>query len=132
MPTTVTRRYHFESAHWLPKVPETHKCSKKHGHNYEMEITCGGDVDNVGFIIDFWDLDTIIKPFINEVDHRMLNEVEGLENPTAELIARWFFDGIDDIIKRKYTGFWLQSVRIDETKDCSATYTRGYDTEPVK
>src|SRR5215472_10689585 len=91
MLTTVTRRYHFEAAHWLPKVPDTHKCHRVHGHNYEVEIACGYGVRSNGFVIDFFDLDAIVNPIIAEVDHYTLNDVDGLENPTAELIAAWFW-----------------------------------------
>lgn len=116
MTTTITRRYHFEAAHFLPGVPEGHKCKRLHGHNYEMEITVTGPQHPVtGFIIDFWDLDKVVQPYIDLVDHRLLNDIGGLSNPTAELIAQWFIDGIGDL-----GNITITNLRIYETKDCWA------------
>jgi len=112
---SVTRRYHFEAGHWLPNVPEGHKCKRQHGHNYELEVTVSGVPDNrTGFIIDFWDLDKVVHPVIELVDHRNLNDIGGLENPTAENIALWFVEHL-----------WvphatISRVRVYETKDCWA------------
>ncbi len=120
MPTTVTRRYHFESAHWLPKVPETHRCRRPHGHNYFSDITITDDfVDPNGFIIDFWDLDKIVQPLLDLVDHHTLNNVEGLENPTAELIAMWFAHKIHSQLPGSLS---VHHVRVYETRDCWADY----------
>jgi 6-pyruvoyltetrahydropterin/6-carboxytetrahydropterin synthase len=111
--TTITRRYHFESAHWLPGVPTTHKCHRLHGHNYELEITLEGEPDSqTGFVMDFWDLDELVMPWISIIDHRTLNDVKGLENPTAEHIAAWFLD--------KMRSHGAVHIRIYETKDCWA------------
>jgi len=113
MPTTITRRYHFESAHWLPHVAEDHKCHRIHGHNYELEVTVGGFVGHNGFIIDFWELDKIVQPLIDLVDHRCLNDVHGLYNPTAEIISLWFLDNIGVKVS-------VINCRVYETKDCWA------------
>lgn len=121
MPLQITRRYHFEAAHWLPGVPETHKCHRIHGHNYHMDVTVEGMQDNkTGFIVDFWDLDTIIEPIIKRVDHYMLNDVAGLENPTAENIARWFYGELFNSPLNQC----LKSIRIYETLDCWADYSK--------
>lgn len=111
--TTISRRYHFEAAHWLPHVAPTHKCRRLHGHNYEVELTVAGTVGDNGFIVDFWDVDKAVQPLIEQVDHRTLNEIGGLENPTAELIAAWFLTrlGVHGVV----------TVRLYETKDCWAT-----------
>lgn len=118
MITTITRRYHFESAHFLPLVPDRHKCKRLHGHNYIMDVTVSGSIDAVGFLIDFWDLDRYVSPLVTYVDHRLLNDVEGLENPTAEYIAAWFLkhlQRIDGPSNWRVTG-----VRIYETLECWA------------
>lgn len=121
MGLSITRRYHFESAHFLPNVPEGHKCKRMHGHNYEMEVTVMGPVDRVGFIIDFWDLDKIVQPIIELVDHRVLNDA--IMNPTAEHIAVWFLD------KLPHPG--IVNIRIYETKDCWCDATRPYAGPPI-
>jgi 6-pyruvoyltetrahydropterin/6-carboxytetrahydropterin synthase len=118
MQSSVTRRYSFEAGHWLPLVPEGHKCARQHGHNYDIEVTVAGEVDRIGFVIDFWDLDKIVEPLIAKVDHRMLNDIEGLSNPTAEYIASWFFEHIRNAWSA--SSCVLQKVRVYETKDCYA------------
>jgi 6-pyruvoyltetrahydropterin/6-carboxytetrahydropterin synthase len=90
MKTSITRVYRFEAAHFLPLVPEGHRCRRMHGHNYAVEITCEGTIGEDGFILDFAKLDQLVGPMLVEVDHRLLNEIEGLSNPTAEIIAQWF------------------------------------------
>lgn len=114
----ITRRYFFESAHWLPKVPETHRCHRLHGHGYVLDVSLEGELDDSGFIIDFWELDAIMKPLLDRVDHRTLNDVEGLENPTAELIAQWFIQRIC------IDGVKVSEISVHETPDAIATVTR--------
>lgn len=116
MSTTISRRYSFEAAHWLPKVPEEHKCHRIHGHNYEIDITVEGIVLNNGFLIDFWDLDKVVDPLVAAIDHRTLNDIVGLENPTAELIGQWFLDKLPR---------YVSSVRVYETKNCWADVSHG-------
>lgn len=120
MPSTaITRRYHFEAAHFLPKVAEGHRCKRMHGHNYELEVTVGGkEIDETGFVLDFWDLDKIIQPIIEAVDHRTLNDIPGLDNPTAENIAAWFF--VNAQRKLPIAAGRVLSIRVYETKDCWA------------
>lgn len=114
-----SRRYHFEAAHWLPGVAETHKCHRIHGHNYEFEITLTGALDpTTGFIMDFWDMDKAVQPLIDAVDHRLLNDIPGLQNPTAELIAAWILEHVRDRLPPDVT---LAEVVVWETKDCRAT-----------
>lgn len=120
MTTTVTRRYHFEAAHFLPNVPDTHRCKRMHGHNYEFDVTIAGSPDERGFLLDFYELDNIVKPnVIDIIDHRTLNDINGLKNPTAELIAEWIATTIAGFIPRHLR---LSHVRVYETKDCWADY----------
>jgi 6-pyruvoyltetrahydropterin/6-carboxytetrahydropterin synthase len=118
---TITRRYHFEAAHFLPHVPEGHKCKRMHGHNYEVEITVAGLLNEAGFIVDFWDLDKLVQPLIDLIDHRTLNDIVGLANPTAENIAMWFL-GRFESTARPYK---IIAVRVYETKDCWADCRAG-------
>lgn len=112
---SITRRYSFEAAHWLPKVHEDHKCHRVHGHNYEIEVTVTKPIQDDGFLIDFWDLDKVVAPLVEMVDHRTLNDIPGLQNPTAELIAGWFVDRLPN---------YVSSVKVFETKDCWANQER--------
>jgi len=115
MKRSVTRRYCFEAAHWLPGVPEGHKCRRVHGHNYEIEVTLQGIPDHRGFILDFFEMDAIVDPIVARIDHRTLNDIAGLENPTAELIAAWFTKQI-----KLPDSTSLKRIRVYETKDCWA------------
>lgn len=127
----VTRRYTFEAGHWLPKVGPAHKCARKHGHNYEFDVVLWGDIGQDGFLIDFWDLDALVEPIIALVDHQMLNDIPGLDNPTAEKIAWWLIDKIYEMRVAPPQGAGLAAeainrcrqieVTVFETKNCSAT-----------
>jgi 6-pyruvoyltetrahydropterin/6-carboxytetrahydropterin synthase len=108
--TKIGRTYRFESAHHLPLLPEGHKCKNLHGHNYRVDIVMRGTLDPRGFVKDFAEIDAEIMPLIKKLDHRLLNEVEGLENPTAEIIAIWFFQRIEG----------CERVRVYENDDCWA------------
>lgn len=122
---TVERRYHFESAHWLPMVPEDHRCRRMHGHNYQVLVQAyrdGADVDERGFVLDFFELDTAVQPIIGMIDHRCLNDIPGLDNPTAELIGAWFLGKLEN---RLPEGVHVNTVVVYETKDCCAIVTRS-------
>ncbi len=110
--TAICRTYRFEAAHFLPNVHREHKCRRMHGHNYRVDIWVAGPVEATGFVMDFFDLDEVVSPLVRNLDHRVLNEVLGLENPTAELIAAWFFERL------KCAG--ITAVRVYETDDCFA------------
>lgn len=108
--TRVGRTYRFEAAHRLPLLPVNHKCHNMHGHNYRVSLTVCGLVDKRGFVMDFAELDALVMPLIARLDHKVLNEVEGLENPTAEVIATWFFERVTN----------CERVRVYENDDCWA------------
>lgn len=95
MKVRLVREYRFEAAHRLPNVPEGHKCQRLHGHSFKIEISIAGPVnDQTGWFIDFGDLDAIWAPIYDALDHRYLNDVPGLENPTSELLSRWLWQRI--------------------------------------
>ncbi len=95
MQTRICRTYRFELAHHLPLLPEGHRCRNLHGHNYRVDIVLRGALDPRGFVKDFAEIDAEVMPLIKKLDHRLLNEVEGLENPTAEIISAWFFQRVE-------------------------------------
>ena len=82
----------FEAAHRLPRVPEQHKCFRLHGHSFRVELAVSGPVDeHAGWLIDYADIERAWAPLLARLDHRYLNEIEGLENPTSEVLARWIW-----------------------------------------
>ncbi|WP_445219953.1 6-carboxytetrahydropterin synthase QueD [Bradyrhizobium sp. Pa8] len=113
----ISQAFRFEAAHRLPNVPATHRCSRMHGHSYRIEVQVAGPMDPVtGFVVDFSDLEESFVEILNALDHQCLNEVEGLENPTAENIAIWIWERLH----RKFQQ--MSSVRVYETSDAWAEY----------
>ncbi|HMO30299.1 6-carboxytetrahydropterin synthase QueD [Enterovirga sp.] len=113
----ITQAFTFEAAHRLPRVPETHRCFRMHGHSYRAELALEGPVDPVtGFVIDFFEVEAAFAPLLARLDHHCLNEVEGLENPTAEHIAMWIWQRAKPLLPL------LCSVRVYETPQCWAEY----------
>jgi 6-pyruvoyltetrahydropterin/6-carboxytetrahydropterin synthase len=137
----VARRYKFSAAHHLPLVADDHKCKRPHGHNYVVDIeifsgniygVVGLDGAGAGFLIDFWDLDAIVLPIIKgDLDHRDLNEIAGLSNPTAEHIAHYLFHRVAQPIcdsARIIDGVNKISVTVYEEDDCWATFSNTFPT----
>lgn len=88
----VFREFTFEAAHHLPQAPEDHKCRRLHGHSYHLTVHVRGPVDpRTGWLIDFADIKRAVQPLVDRLDHRVLNEIEGLHNPTSEGIVRWMW-----------------------------------------
>ncbi len=92
----LSKTFGFEAAHYLPNVPNGHKCKRMHGHSFRFSVVLKGELDPVtGWIMDFAELKEIVKPIIEEhLDHYVLNDVPGLENPTSERIAIWLWNKI--------------------------------------
>lgn len=89
----IFREFTFEAAHRLPRVPDDHKCARLHGHSYRVEVHVRGPVDpHAGWVLDFADIKAAFAPLNDQLDHRYLNEVDGLDNPTSENLARWIWD----------------------------------------
>jgi 6-pyruvoyltetrahydropterin/6-carboxytetrahydropterin synthase len=88
-----------------------------HGHSYRIELTLQGAVDpHNGFVVDFFDVEAAFGPLLERLDHHCLNEIEGLENPTAENIATWIWDRVKPILSP------ISAVKVYETPNCWAEY----------
>lgn len=84
--------FSFEAAHRLPNVPADHKCARLHGHSFHVRVTVEGPVgETSGWVVDFAELKVAFKPIHDRLDHRYLNEIDGLENPTSEVLAQWIW-----------------------------------------
>jgi 6-pyruvoyltetrahydropterin/6-carboxytetrahydropterin synthase len=113
----LVRDYRFEAAHRLPRVPSTHQCSRIHGHSYHVTVTVAGEVDpDMGWLIDFADIDKHVDEIVVVVDHQFLNDVPGLENPTCEIFAKWFWDRLAPVLPL------LTEVTISETPSSRCVY----------
>lgn len=113
----VFREFRFESAHWLPNVPEGHKCRRLHGHSFRVDVHVQGAIDpELGWIVDFADIDAAFDPIHEAVDHHCLNEVAGLENPTSENLAQWIWPQLAPRLPG------LKRVVVRETCDSGCIY----------
>ena len=87
------KTFQFEAAHYLPHLPEDHKCRRLHGHSFQAEIVVKGECNpKLGWLIDYADISAAFKPLWEQLDHHYLNEIDGLENPTSENVAVWIWD----------------------------------------
>lgn len=107
----------FEAAHRLPNVPPGHKCGRLHGHSFRVEIRVSGPVgEEAGWVMDFADIKAAWKPLEEQLDHRYLNDVNGLGNPTSENIACWIWDRLKPNLAA------LTEVAIQETCSSGCVY----------
>lgn len=122
----IFKEFTFEAAHRLPNVPPGHKCARLHGHSYRVELHVRGAVDeHGGWVMDFADIKTAFFPILSQLDHYYLNEIQGLENPTSENLARWIWQRVQP----RLTG--LRKVVVRETCTSGCIY-RGDDPQPEK
>jgi 6-pyruvoyltetrahydropterin/6-carboxytetrahydropterin synthase len=88
----VFKEFSFEAAHRLPNVPPGHKCARLHGHSFHVRVSVEGRLGaDSGWVMDFADIKAAYEPVRERLDHRYLNEIAGLENPTSEVLAQWIW-----------------------------------------
>ncbi len=91
----IYREFKFDAAHRLPNLSAGHRCGNLHGHTFRVFIHIEGVVGNdTGWVRDYGEIKSICTPLIDMLDHKYLNEVPGLENPTSENIALWLWEKI--------------------------------------
>jgi len=114
----IFKEFTIEAAHWLPNVPAGHKCGRLHGHSFHLQFHVSGAVDpHLGWVLDFAEIKAAFKTIEDQIDHRCLNEVEGLENPTSENLARWLW------LKLRPALPGLSKVVVKETCTIGCIYT---------
>lgn len=92
MRVRLTKDFTFEAAQTLPFAPEGHKCRLMHGHSFKVEISVEGEVDpKTGWFYDHAEISKAMRPLLANLDHSYVNEIPGLENPTIENMAAWFW-----------------------------------------
>ena len=115
--TEIFREFTFESAHRLPNVPDGHKCARLHGHSYRVTVHVAGEVGpESGWVMDFGAVKAAFKPLEERLDHHYLNDIEGLENPTSEILARWIWDRLKPSLPS------LAAITVRETCTSGCTY----------
>lgn len=117
MKVLLTHEFRFEAAHRLPEVPEGHKCARLHGHSFRVEVAVRGPVDaRSGWFVDYQQIHDAWAPLDAALDHRYLNEVAGLDNPTSERLARWIWERLAPHLPG------LARVTVAETCDARCEY----------
>ena len=113
----IYKEFHFEAAHRLPHVPEGHQCARLHGHSFHARILLSGNVGtDTGWVMDFSEVKAAFAPLHEQLDHRYLNDIPGLENPTSENIARWIWQRLISELPQ------LSAVEIRETCTSGCIY----------
>ena len=109
---------HFEAAHFLPNLPEGHKCRRLHGHSFRVRVVlCAARLGSEGWVEDFAAIKARLEPIRLCLDHYLLNDVEGLENPTSENLAKWIWEKLQPELPQ------LSAVVVHETCTSGARYT---------
>jgi len=118
MRVELTKTFRFEAAHRLPNVPIDHKCHRMHGHGFAVDVTVAGEIDvALGWLVDYADITAAVDPIVRgELDHRTLNDVPGLENPTSELLCVWLWRRLAPAVPG------LAAITVHETCTARCTY----------
>jgi 6-pyruvoyltetrahydropterin/6-carboxytetrahydropterin synthase len=120
---TIAKRFTFDAAHFLPCMPELHKCRGMHGHTYEVELRLHGEPDENGILVDYGDIATAWEPIFVQIDHKVLNDIPGLKMPSTEVLAVWLFDRFTEAPFAKH----LASIKVAESSTTWAELTaRSY------
>jgi 6-pyruvoyltetrahydropterin/6-carboxytetrahydropterin synthase len=113
----IFKEFSVESAHFLPNAPEGHKCRRLHGHSFKIEVYLSGEVGpETGWIVDFGDISKAFAPLHAKIDHNLLNEVDGLSNPTSENISIWLWERLKPMLPN------LSKVVVHETCTSGCVY----------
>jgi 6-pyruvoyltetrahydropterin/6-carboxytetrahydropterin synthase len=116
----IFKTFTFEAAHRLPNVAPTHKCGRMHGHSYEVTLRLVGPVDpRMGWVRDFGDVSAAWKPLYDRMDHHTLNDLDGLDNPTSENLARWLWRQLVPSLPE------LTEISVKETATAGCVYRGG-------
>ena len=120
MPFELSKTFRFESAHRLPHLPEGHKCARLHGHSFRFDVLVAGPLTpGPDWVLDYGDISAVVKPVVDELDHRYLNEIPGLENPTSEVLCVWLWQRLSPRLPA------LSAITVRETCTTSCTYRGG-------
>jgi 6-pyruvoyltetrahydropterin/6-carboxytetrahydropterin synthase len=114
----IFKEFTLEAAHWLPNVPIGHKCARMHGHSFRVQVYLAGPADpKMGWVLDFAEIKAAFSPIEEQLDHHCLNEVDGLENPTSENLARWIWQRLHPSLPG------LSKIVVQETCTSGCVYT---------
>lgn len=109
---TLWRRYRLHCAHFLPHVPLGHKCGRLHGHDFEVVLQLGASAA----LPSAEAIDALWAPLQQRLNYRCLNDIDGLDNPTSEVLSRWLWQHLSPALAD------LRGVAVLETASCAAHY----------
>ena len=113
----IYKEFTIEAAHLLPNLPESHKCNRLHGHSFRIEVHVTDRLDSQkGWVMDFSDISGLFGPVFEALDHHYLNDIEGLENPTSENLARWIWNRLKPVLPS------LSAIVVRETCTAGCIY----------
>jgi len=116
----IYKEFRFDAAHSLPNVPPDHPCFRLHGHTFRVRVFVQGTpLVPEGWVVDFRDIKRAFRPILKMLDHNHLNEIDGLENPTAENLARWIFEQLEPSLPG------LSAIEVGETSTSGCTYRKS-------
>lgn len=116
----------FAAAHTLRDYPGA--CNRMHGHNWKVEVeVVGSELDETGMVMDFKKIKKATNAIADRLDHYYINDIEPFTeiNPTAENIAKYFFDELSTKLDVQST--FVKQVTLWETERACATYSRAKD-----
>ena len=106
----IVKSMNFDAAHFLDHDPDARPYARLHGHSFTLEVVIEGEPQaETGWVVDFGDVAEALQGLHDALDHRLLNEVEGLERPTLENICQWAAAKL----KARFPG--LVEVRVSRT-----------------
>ena len=90
----IQKSFNFDAAHFLQTAEESERpYARMHGHSFAVDVEIEGEPDpRSGWVADFADIADALDRVRDDLDHRLLNDVEGLERPTLEYICLWIFN----------------------------------------
>lgn len=114
---TIYKEFEFDAAHRLTQVPDTHKCSNLHGHTFKLIVYLRGDVNpDRGWVVDYGDIKDAMEPLLEQLDHCVLNELPGIDNPTSENLCVWIWERLKPTIPQ------LFEIELKETRSSGCFY----------
>ena len=88
----IVKSIQFDAAHYLKTdaMADERPYARMHGHSFVLDVEIEGDqAPDTGWVVDFGDVADALDDLRSALDHRLLNEIEGLERPTLENICLW-------------------------------------------
>tara|TARA_B100000686_G_C15798334_1_gene483034 strand:+ start:93 stop:449 length:357 start_codon:yes stop_codon:yes gene_type:complete len=115
----IYRTYRAHCARYIPTLEDSHICKEMHGHTFNIVVFLDGPINSkTGFVMDFFDLDKIVnKEVISIIDHKVLNDINGLTNPSSEHLAVFVWEKL----KNKLSN--LSKISISEDHGTGIEYS---------